>query len=92
VSITAPAAPTAASHSDPDRSAPLGEGASLGNLNRVAGFEPESERHFASDIDRYPSLFIEGHAAVTHRHLIDCTDRVTIGAFSTVAGDEAGRC
>ena len=26
------------------------------------------------------------HAAITNRHLIDCTDTVTIGCFSTFAG------
>jgi acetyltransferase-like isoleucine patch superfamily enzyme len=31
-------------------------------------------------------LVIERHAAITHRHLIDCTDRVVVGEFSIVAG------
>jgi acetyltransferase-like isoleucine patch superfamily enzyme len=31
-------------------------------------------------------LLIGAHSAITHRHLIDCTNRVTIGRFTTVAG------
>jgi acetyltransferase-like isoleucine patch superfamily enzyme len=64
----------------------IGEGASLGNLNWVTAFPLGGARHFASDQDRHPSLVIERHAAITHRHMIDCTDRVLVGEFSTVAG------
>jgi acetyltransferase-like isoleucine patch superfamily enzyme len=31
-------------------------------------------------------LILGEHAAITNRHLIDCTDRVTIGKFTTIAG------
>jgi acetyltransferase-like isoleucine patch superfamily enzyme len=60
--------------------------AALGNLNWVTAFPLGNAQHFASDEDRNPSLVIERHAAITHRHMIDCTDRVVIGEFSTVAG------
>src|SRR5207245_5527131 len=33
-----------------------------------------------------PQLIVGDHAAITHRHLIDCTDSITIGRFTTVAG------
>lgn len=58
----------------------------LGNLNWVTGFPPGRGRHFVLETERWPGLFIGAHAAVTHRHIIDCTDRVTIGAYSTVGG------
>ena len=58
----------------------------LGNLNWVTGFPKGPSRHFRVEIDREPSLFIGRHSAITHRHLIDCTERVTIGDFTTFAG------
>jgi hypothetical protein len=62
------------------------EGGILANLNWVTGFPAGGRGHFAADAERDPSLIIKRHAAVTNRHLIDCTDRVTIGEFTTVAG------
>ena len=63
----------------------LGIGARLGNLNWITGTSP-SGRHFANHPMRASRLLIGHHSAVTHRHLIDCSDEVRIGAFSTVAG------
>src|SRR5437868_8292114 len=42
--------------------------------------------HFASDVARRPELILHAHAAVTNRHIIDCTDLVTVGRFTTFAG------
>lgn len=64
----------------------IGEGAELGNLNWVTAVHSNHPVHFAADEERNPSLVIERHAAITHRHLIDCTDRVVVGEYSTVAG------
>lgn len=64
----------------------IGEDASLGNLNWVTGFPQSDAVHFRHVTDRDPALVLEAHAAITSRHLIDCTDRVTIGAFATFAG------
>lgn len=65
----------------------LGEDASIGNLNWISGF-PENNPgpHFADQLGRAPKLLIGEHSAITNRHLIDCTDTVTIGRFSTFAG------
>src|SRR4029079_13492242 len=43
-------------------------------------------QHFCHQPDRKPELVLEEHAAITHRHLIDCTHSVVIGRFSTFAG------
>jgi len=43
-------------------------------------------RHFGSETDRRPELVMGEHSAITHRHLFDCTNAITIGAFATVAG------
>lgn len=58
----------------------------LGDLNWVTGLSLDNRRHFLHEASRAPSLIIGQHAAVTNRHLLDCTDRVTIGAFSTLGG------
>jgi acetyltransferase-like isoleucine patch superfamily enzyme len=64
----------------------LDERSSLGSLNWVAGFPLDVSRHFSLDLNRNPTLHIKEHGAITSRHLIDCTDSVTIGRFSTFAG------
>jgi acetyltransferase-like isoleucine patch superfamily enzyme len=64
----------------------IGEAGELGNLNWVTAFPSGHPVLFAADSQRMPSLVIERHAAITHRHLIDCTDRVVVGEYSTVAG------
>ncbi len=59
----------------------------IGPLNWITAF-PLGTRspHFELDPERKPHLIIERHAAITSRHLIDCTDEVKIGAFTTFAG------
>lgn len=66
----------------------LGVNARLGSLNWITGF-PILEGytgHFSNELDRLPGLFMEQHSAITGRHIIDCTNTINIGAFSTVAG------
>lgn len=63
----------------------LGENARLGSLNWITAL-PSGNTEFFSQLERRPSLTIEDHAAVTNRHLIDCTDEVSIGEFATLAG------
>jgi acetyltransferase-like isoleucine patch superfamily enzyme len=59
----------------------------IGALNWITGYPTGTgSRHFELDPDRNPCLIVERHAAITSRHLIDCTDEVRIGAFSTFAG------
>ncbi len=65
----------------------LGDHAHIGPLNWITSFPPgTTSRHFELDPDRKSRLIVEEHAAITSRHLIDCTDEVEIGAFSTFAG------
>jgi acetyltransferase-like isoleucine patch superfamily enzyme len=64
----------------------LGPHASLGGLNWV------SARPLAHDIlleegaIRSPELVLDEHASVTNRHIIECSDRIHLGAFSTIGG------
>jgi len=65
----------------------LGESASIGNLNWITGFpENTKSEHFADQPNRLPKLVLGDHSAITNRHLLDCTDAVTIGRYSTFAG------
>jgi acetyltransferase-like isoleucine patch superfamily enzyme len=64
----------------------LGAHAIIGQLNWITGFPSGPSRHFAHQADRCPELVVETHAAITSRHLIDCTARVRVGRFATVAG------
>ncbi len=64
----------------------LDEKSSLGSLNWVSGFPLMEGKHFDLDGNRDPKLHIKCHGAITSRHILDCTDSVTIGRFSTFAG------
>jgi len=65
----------------------LKECASIGPFNWITAFPLRTKsKHFELDIERKPQLIVERHAAITSRHIIDCTNEVVIGAFSTIAG------
>lgn len=65
----------------------IGESASIGSLNWISGFTKSSNSsHFTDQVERVPVLRLGAHAAITNRHLIDCTDSVSIGRYSTFAG------
>ena len=64
----------------------LAEHAVICNGNWITGFPEGPSRHFAHQPERRPELIVGRHAAITNRHLIDCTNRVTVGAFTTFAG------
>ena len=64
----------------------LGAHSLIGQLNWITGFPTGSSRHFAHQPERRPELIIERHAGISSRHFIDCTARVRIGAFTTLAG------
>ena len=65
----------------------LDEFASIGSMNWISGFpENTGSPHFADQMDRIPRLLVGKHSAITNRHLIDCTNTVKIGCFTTFAG------
>lgn len=66
----------------------LGEFSSIGNLNWISAFPLNADSlHFQHEAgNRMPELVLGEHAAVTNRHLIDCTNRIEIKKFSTFAG------
>lgn len=64
----------------------LHEHALIGRGNWITGFPLGPSLHFASETERRPELIVGAHSAITHRHLIDCTNSITIGRFTTMAG------
>ena len=58
----------------------------IGRGNWITGFPLGSSRHFAHQTDRRPELILGEHSAITNRHLLDCTNSITIGRFTTFAG------
>ena len=65
----------------------LGEMASIGRGNWITGFPSGTDSlHFAHQPDRCGELLLGDHAAITKNHHFDCTNRVTIGPFTTIAG------
>jgi acetyltransferase-like isoleucine patch superfamily enzyme len=64
----------------------VGAHAVIGQLNWITGFPLGSSRHFAHQTDRRPELVVERHAGISSRHFIDCTARIRIGAYATLAG------
>jgi acetyltransferase-like isoleucine patch superfamily enzyme len=65
----------------------LGERAIIGRGNWITGFATgTASPHFAHQPDRRAELLLGAHAAITKNHHIDCTNRVSIGPFTTIAG------
>lgn len=64
----------------------LGAHATIDRANWITGFPAGDARHFAHCATREPVLLLGAHGAITKHHHLDCTDRIEIGAFTTVAG------
>jgi carbonic anhydrase/acetyltransferase-like protein (isoleucine patch superfamily) len=62
------------------------EESSIGRLNWLTAYPSGDLRHFSHLRERRPELLLGAHAAITHRHIIDCTEQVKIGRYTTVAG------
>jgi acetyltransferase-like isoleucine patch superfamily enzyme len=60
--------------------------ATIGRGNWITGFPLGRSRHFAHQTNRRPELILGEHSAITNRHLLDCTNLVMIGRFTTFAG------
>jgi acetyltransferase-like isoleucine patch superfamily enzyme len=63
----------------------LAEDASIATRNWITGF-PLSSNVFPHSPNRYPSLVLGKCAMITVAHDIDCSDRVEIGDYSSLAG------
>lgn len=64
----------------------LGKNSLISRSNWISGFPKKSKQHFEHIKDRDPSLILGDESAITKHHIMDCTDKITIGKFSTIAG------
>lgn len=61
--------------------------ASIGRNNWVTGFPTGTNSiHFSHQTDRHAELHLGEHSAISKCHHIDCTNIVSIGSYSTIAG------
>ena len=63
----------------------LQESARIGNRNQIFGPRLGSTNDYKHRL-RFPALKLGTSAAITHQHIIDCTDTISIGQTSLVAG------
>lgn len=64
----------------------LKERASIGRANWITGYPVGGGSFFQHRADRSPALVLGKESAITSRHLLDCTDAITIGEFSIIGG------
>ena len=64
----------------------LGENSSIGRQNWITGFPMSNKRHFARNAKRRASLIVGKESAITKQHHLDCTDLISIGDYTTIAG------
>ncbi|MBK6741978.1 MAG: acyltransferase [Hydrogenophilales bacterium] len=64
----------------------LGEDAGIGTFNWIFGYRSKFKKHFKQHPDRKSALRLGDHAAIVARHIVDCTDVIDIGEYSTIAG------
>jgi acetyltransferase-like isoleucine patch superfamily enzyme len=63
------------------------ECSTIGRSNWITGFSTKGiSRHFIHQVNRSSALILGAHSAITKHHHIDCTDKIVIGHFTTVAG------
>ena len=58
----------------------------ISQKNWITGFPLKNKSHFQEFPDRKPYLIMKEDSAITKQHLIDCTDTVTIGEFTSIGG------
>jgi acetyltransferase-like isoleucine patch superfamily enzyme len=68
------------------RALEIGDYGRIGNLNWITGDGDNPLPRARSNDKAEPILRVSAHSAITHRHYIDCSDRIELGAFTTIAG------
>ncbi len=64
----------------------IGDFSTIGNFNWISAYPLTDKIHYNNQ-ERKTCLVIGKHAAITNRHLIDCTNKVVIGSYSIMAGN-----
>jgi len=60
--------------------------ATIRQRNWITGFPSKDKSYFQDYPDRRPCLIMKKDSAITKQHIIDCTDSVTIGELTSIAG------
>lgn len=64
----------------------MGKDCTICQRNWITGFPLKNKSHFQDFPERKPYLIMEQDSAITKQHMIDCTDTVTIGKFTSIGG------
>lgn len=64
----------------------LAEGAVIGPANWITGMPREGALHYRDEPQRSSDLIVGPYAILGSRHYIDCSNRVSIGAYSRLDG------
>lgn len=65
----------------------LGKNATIARSNWITGFPTgTTSKHFAHQKDRISELILGDESAITKKHHLDCTNSITIGKYTTIAG------
>ncbi|HVT28846.1 MAG TPA: hypothetical protein VHE81_12600 [Lacipirellulaceae bacterium] len=64
----------------------MGPSATIDRCNWITGFPRKDLRHFGHVTHREPWLIVGEHASITKHHHFDCTAKIVVGAFTTIAG------
>ncbi len=64
----------------------LGKNARIGTFNWIFGYRLSPPKHFLESPNRKSILEMGDDSAITVRHIIDCTDAITVGSMTTIAG------
>lgn len=65
----------------------MGENSKIGRGNWITGFPTNTNSpHFQHQSNRRAELKLGESVAITKNHHLDCTDQITIGRFTTIAG------
>jgi hypothetical protein len=63
----------------------LANNSQIGNFNWIIA-EPKKSKFFQYNQGRKPELLLHEHSSITSRHIIDCTDSISIGNFQRLPG------
>ncbi|MFI3302529.1 MAG: acyltransferase [Rikenellaceae bacterium] len=64
----------------------MGEDATISQQNWITGFPIDGKGFFEEYPNRTPQLLMGKDSAITKRHLVDCTDSVSIGEYTSIGG------
>jgi acetyltransferase-like isoleucine patch superfamily enzyme len=64
----------------------LENNAVIGNMNQISAYPSNEKVYFQKNPKRFPELILGKHTHITNRHIIDCSDMISVGDFTIIAG------